>query len=251
MPSWSVLCRSAAWVDLSRMTPCGSRRERIFRVLPQPEPPQASPFPRQPPASPAREMPGRLAPTAKQPHSSRALARRPPPQQPPSRPPREERRPLELPQPPELLVKQSRRLPIPSEQEVDCSRPAPVMIAPTASEANWWWVPRGLLMGEAIPQRAKQSPRALPPIPSEWEARHSRPALVMVPLMASEADWWSVPHGPLMDGELPPRAKTRLQEPWVAARPEVLLRRLVQFQPGPRVPVAKLPPAEPVEVPWR
>jgi hypothetical protein len=236
------------------MTPCGSRprlrREQIFRVLPQPEPPQASPFPPQPPASPAREMAERLAPTAKQPRSSRALARRPPPQQPPSRPPQEERRPLELPQPPELLAKRSRRLPIPSEQEVDCSRPAPVMIALTASEANWWWVPRGLLLGEEVPQRAKQSPRALP-IPSEWEARHSQPAPVMVPLMAPEADWWSVPHGPLMDGELPPRAKMRLEEPWVAARPEVLLRRLVQFQPERRIPVAKLPPAEPLEVPWR
>jgi hypothetical protein len=193
MPSWSVLCRSSVWVDLSRMTPCGSRprlrRERIFRVLPQPEPPQASPFPQQPPASPAQETPGRLAPSAKQPRSSRALARRPPPQQPPSRPPQEERRPLELPQPPERLAKQSRRLPIPSKWEVRHSRPAPVMIAPTASEANWWWVPRGLLTGEEVPQRAKQSPRALP-IPSKWEVRHSRPAPVMIAPTASEANWW-------------------------------------------------------------
>jgi hypothetical protein len=172
---------------------------------------------------------------------------------------------------PQRAKQSPRALPIPSGQEVDCSRPAPVMIGPTASEANWWWVPRGLLTGEEVPQRAKQSPRALPiplkwearhsrtalvmvaptaseanwwwvprglltgeefpqrakqspralSIPSKWEARHSRPAPVMVAPTASEADWWSVPHGPLMDGELPPRAKTQLQEPWVAARPEV------------------------------
>ena len=206
------------------MTPCWSRprlrRERMFRESLLSEPAQAAPFPRQQPAPPARESPVRLVPSAKQPRSSRALARRPP--QPPSRPPQEERAEELPPPPPAPRAKQSRRvLPLPSRPEVDCSRPAPVMIPPTALEANSWWVPRGALMREEPAPQAKQS-RAVPILLGS-EVRRSRPALVMVALMAVEANWWSASRGALSHGKLPPRVKARLQELWAEARPEVQL----------------------------
>ncbi|MBV8134180.1 MAG: hypothetical protein JO121_00865 [Deltaproteobacteria bacterium] len=70
----------------------------------------------------------------------------------------------------------------------------------------------------------EELPRAVP-ILSELEARRSRPALVMVALMALEANWWSVPRGPLTQGELRPQVNARHQEPRAAeARPEVQLQ---------------------------
>ncbi|HKF28530.1 MAG TPA: hypothetical protein VKB29_04850, partial [Candidatus Binataceae bacterium] len=59
-----------------------------------------------------------------------------------------------------------------SRPEVDGWRPAPVMDPPTALEVTSWWAPRGLLMGEKVPPRAKQSPLVLP-IPWEPEVRRS------------------------------------------------------------------------------
>jgi hypothetical protein len=57
----------------------------------------------------------------------------------------------------------------------------------------------------------------------ESRVRRSRPALVMFALMALEANWWSVPRGPLSDERFAPGVKARFQEPWAEARPEVQL----------------------------
>ena len=73
---------------------------------------------------------------------------------------------------------------------------------------------------EPAPQ-AKQS-RAVPILLGS-EVRRSRPALVMVALMAVEANWWSASRGALSHGKLPPRVKARFQEPWAEAKPEVQL----------------------------
>ena len=115
------------------------------------------------------------------------------------------------------------------------------MLAPTALEANWWWVPREPLAREEVPPPVKRSPPALQ-IPSEREAGHSRAALVMFLQMVLEVDCWPVPREPLPHGELPSRAKAPVQGPWAQTKPEVQLPQPVQFRPQWRVPAA--PPAE-------
>jgi hypothetical protein len=192
------------------MTNCGSRprlrQARIFRVLLQPEPVQVSPLPRPQPASAARETQARPAPSAKSTRSSRALARLLLPRQLRSQP-RLEEPVLDPPQPPQPLANQSRRASrIPWGAEVNCSRSAQAMVPLTALEANWWWVPHEPLTHEELPPRAKPSPLALP-VPWGAEMDCSRPAQVMLPPTALQANWWWVPHEPLMHEELPRQAK--------------------------------------------